>query len=152
MVKLNIIVDKLEGFIPQFEMSNTAISNTTVGWQIEHSLLVIDQITRALERSSPEAYRWKFNKSKFIVFLLGRIPRGKAKAPDRVIPSNDITIDSLTNHIAETRLSIQKLSQLPKDSFFTHPYFGDLRLEETKKLFLIHTRHHIKIIEDILKS
>jgi hypothetical protein len=40
MQKLRKQLDELESFIPQLEVRNDAISASTVGWQIEHDLLL----------------------------------------------------------------------------------------------------------------
>lgn len=149
MKKLNLLVDALEKSILDFKKINLKISNSTVGWQIEHSLLTINKITNALSKSNPDDYKWSFKLSRIIVFTLNKIPRGKAKAPEIVIPHDNITIESLTHHIAVTNSSIEILSKLSNDKFFTHPYFGDLKLKQAIKMLEIHTDHHLKIIREI---
>ena len=45
MSNLKRLIEQLEAKIPSFELSNERISAASVGWQIEHCLLVINKIT-----------------------------------------------------------------------------------------------------------
>lgn len=36
--------------------------------------------------------------------------------------------------------------------FFKHPYFGNLNVKDAIKMLKLHTRHHIDIINDIIKG
>ena len=40
---------------------NNRVSASSVGWHIEHSLLVIIEIIEALKQSDNTAYKWKFS-------------------------------------------------------------------------------------------
>lgn len=151
MLKLNILIDQLEVMIPLFEKSNAAISKSTVGWQIEHSLMTIIKITNALSKSNPSDYKWSFKLPRYLVFTLNKIPRGKAKAPEVVIPVGQLTQESISNHIIDARNSIQVIKSLANDKFFHHPFFGDLKLKQAIKMLEIHTNHHYEIIRDIVK-
>lgn len=55
------------------------------------------------------------------------------------------------NNITETRNNIKQLALLPSDKFIEHPVFGQLKLDETINFLDTHTKHHLKIIEDIIK-
>jgi hypothetical protein len=45
-----------------------------------------------------------------------------------------------------------KLETISKDRYFTHPFFGDLTLNQTINFLEIHTKHHLEIIEDIISN
>ena len=60
MQKLRKQLDELESYIPQLEARNDAISASTVGWQIEHDLLVISSVIEGVKRSDPAKYTWQF--------------------------------------------------------------------------------------------
>ena len=45
--------------------------------------------------------------------------------------------------------SLVDLETLNANSYFTHPYFGDLNLKKTIWFLNLHTNHHLKIIKDI---
>ena len=143
---------QLENHISNFEKTNPKVSNSTVGWQIDHCLLVINGIIGQIEISDPLKYQPKWTFPKFMVFTTGKIPRGKAKAPQIVVPNSAIDLHSLQEHINKSRNSIKELESLSNNHYFDHPYFGKLKKKETIRFLEIHTNHHLKIIEDIIKS
>jgi hypothetical protein len=130
---------------------NTAVSQANIGWHIAHCNLVMVSIINVLVSSNPEEFSTKFNWRKTLIFLTKKVPRGKAKAPDRVKPREILTKEMLINQIEEVKQKIKLLDGLHKNVFFTHPYFGNLNLKETKFFLDIHNNHHYKIIKDILK-
>jgi hypothetical protein len=145
------LLQQLENHIPNFEKTNPNVSNSTVGWQIDHCLLVINGIISQLEISDPTEFQSKFNFPKFMVFTMGKIPRGKARAPKTVNPTEKATVIELQTKIELAKNNILKLTSFSENLFFKHPFFGDLNKKQTEKFLTIHTKHHLKIIEDILK-
>jgi D-serine dehydratase len=151
MKNLDAILPELANYIAHLNKSNKAISEASVGWHIEHSLLVIKQITATVAQSEPKLYKSKFNLSRFIVFLTKIIPRGKAKAPKVVIPVDEITIETLQESLKNTYQAIAYLKDCQEKQYFMHPFFGQLNKKQTIQFLAIHTQHHLKIIRDILK-
>ena len=142
---------QLECHISNFEKTNPNISNSTVGWQIDHCLLVINGIIGQIEISDPSKFQPKWTFPKFMVFTTGKIPRGKAKAPKVVIPTQVATQEELIAKLTASKNNVLKLDSFSENQFFNHPFFKDLNVKQTKKFLTIHTKHHLKIIEDILK-
>jgi hypothetical protein len=93
----------------------------------------------------------RFNCFKLLIFILGKIPRGKAKAPQIVFPKTTIDQPSLQEHINKSRNSLKELESVSNNHYFEHPYLGKLKKKETLRFLEIHTNHHWKIIEDIIK-
>ena len=151
MKNIDAIMPELANYIADYNQSNKAISEASVGWHIEHSLLVIKQITATVAQSEPKLYKSKFNVKRFVVFLTKTIPRGKAKAPKVVIPSEEITVDLLQESLKNTYQAITYLKDCEANQYFMHPFFGQLNKKQTIKFLAIHTKHHLKIIRDILK-
>jgi hypothetical protein len=151
MKNIDAIMPELANHIVDHNQSNKAISEVSVGWHIEHSLLVMKQITATVAQSEPKLYKSKFNVKRFVVFLTKTIPRGKAKAPKVVIPSDNITADSLQESLKNTYQAIAYLKDCQENQYFMHPFFGQLNKKQTIKFLAIHTEHHLKIIRDILK-
>lgn len=151
MNSLNNLLLQLENHIPNFEKTNSKISNSTIGWQIDHCLLVINGVMSQIEISNPTEFQSKFNFNRFMVFTTGKIPRGKIRAPKVVTPFDVATAEELKSKIEIAKNNISKLNNLPKNSFFKHPFLSNLNLKQTEKFLAIHTKHHLKIIEDILK-
>ena len=145
------LLHQLENHISNFEKTNPNVSNSTVGWQIDHCLLVINGIIGQIEISDPLKFQPKWTFPKFMVFITGKIPRGKAKAPKVVIPTQVATQEKLIAKLAVAKNNVLKLDSFSENQFFNHPFFKDLNVKQTKKFLTIHTKHHLKIIEDILK-
>ncbi len=151
MLALRQLIAQLESKINDFETVNLTISKSTVGWQIDHSLRVINGVISMLKKSNPEDYKWKFNFPRTIIFFVNRIPRGKANAPKNVQSFDEILKQDLKNQIEISEILVLDLDKLHKKSNFKHPYFDILNLKQTIKFLNIHTYHHLKIINDILK-
>ena len=151
MQQLLDLVNQLALQIPNATKQQTSVSEGAVGWHIEHSLLVITQIIEGVKRSDASKYKWRFNFSRLIILGLNKIPRGKAKAPQSVVPNSDLSEEALLASIAKTKLALQELTNCEKNNYFIHPYFGQLNLPATIRFFEVHTYHHLKIIRDILK-
>ncbi len=149
MKNLPALLDQLAAAIPQLDTRKTAVSAVAVGWHIEHTLLTINRIAGALQASDPAQYRPAWSWLRLLVFGLGKFPRGRAQAPQAVLPG---TYDaaSLGAHVARTQATLALLPMLAADRYFSHPYFGDLQLQSTGRFLEIHTRHHLAIIRDIL--
>lgn len=152
MDKLLQLIQEMENKIPQSQVCNTTVSKASVGWHIEHSLLTIHAIIKALKNSNPNNYQKTFNLKRMLVYAFNKFPRGKAKAPDVVLPKNEITADIIKTHLEKIRAKINGLHDLNPNSFFAHHVFGQLNLKQTKKLFLIHTQHHLHIINDMIDA
>ena len=143
---------ELELNLEHFEQINTKISSKNVAWQIDHILRVIIETCKLLIKSDPTDYIWEFNKIKSAIFLTGIIPRGVAKAPKVVMTEGKVSLEDLKQQVEETKLQIEGLKNLPKKANFKHPYFGYLDLKESKKFLSIHSRHHLKIMKDIIEK
>jgi len=150
MQKLTNLVDELASYIPQLEARNENVSSSTVGWQIEHSLLVVSSVLEGLKRSNSAEFKSSFHPLKYLILWRGIIPRGKVKAPSRVSPDS-FTSETLQAHVALCREKIAKIDQLEAGQYFTHPMFGDLKVKEAIPFLAVHTEHHAKIIRDMLK-
>ena len=69
-----------------------------------------------------------------------------------MVPKNEITETQLLSNIELTRKLILELKSVSNDHYFEHPYLGKLKKKDTIRFLEIHTNHHLKIIDDILKS
>ena len=149
MNKLIAIVDQLRDYIPQYQLVDNTISEASIGWHIEHSCLVIIKITETVKGSDSTKYQHRFNFKKWYVFLTGKFPRGRAKAPASVLPVDNITQESLMDSIARAKNAVIELGDCTKNQYFLHPIFGNLNKTETIPFLAIHTKHHLRIIQDM---
>ncbi len=150
--KLIALLEKLCSHTAESEAFDAKISAASVGWHIDHSLLVINQIVNAVKQSDPSTYTYKFNGKRFLVFTLNKLPRGKAKAPKHVLPRNEFDLVATKEQMNRAIQHIKELDQLNADNYFQHPFFGPLNLKATRKMLVLHTQHHLKIIQDILSK
>ncbi|HLO72821.1 MAG TPA: DUF1569 domain-containing protein [Flavobacterium sp.] len=151
MKTLFSLISRLESKIIHYDATNLSISGESVGWHIEHSLKTIDQIIIATKKSNPGSYKWKFNFYRLLILdILNKIPRGKAKAPKIVRPEGTINPEVLQLSLQKVKKNLDVWNDLNKNNYFPHPYFGDLNKKPTEKFLVLHTNHHLKIIDDIL--
>jgi hypothetical protein len=152
MKSTNYLLNELATAIPDAAKINPSISASSVGWHIDHSLMVINQIIGAVQSSNPAEYKWSFNMKRLVVFTNGKIPRGKAKAPKSVIPESAFDENDIRLKMEKAFQKLDKLNALTPDHFFIHPFFGHLDVKATKKMLALHTAHHLAIIKDIIAS
>lgn len=143
------LLKEIENHIPLYKLENSFISNTNVGWQIEHILLTINQVLKNCEESIDSNYQPKFSIWKLIVFTTKKIPRGKVKAPKIVRPEL-FDKNSLEIHIKQTTENLKIINDLKKNQYFNHPIFGHINKIKMIKFLEIHSNHHLKIIREII--
>ncbi|WP_324069651.1 MAG: hypothetical protein RSE15_03765 [Flavobacterium sp.] len=152
MQELHKLLNQLESDISSFDKVNLAVSSGSVGWHIEHSLKTIDQIVTACKNSNPSNYQWRFNFNRFLILTIAKkIPRGKAKAPKIVRPEGEISSETLGLSLSKVKENLMDWKDLDKNTHFPHPFFGILNKKETANFLALHTKHHLMIIDDILK-
>ena len=152
IIVLENLLTKLEYFLPQIDKKNPQVSKSTVGWQLDHALKVFNAVSEWTENSNPKEYNYKFNKWRSILLPLGYIPRGKARAPKHVLPPEIIKTEDLKVQLQNARTHIEKLNALPEKAYFKHFVFGMLPKNQTLRFLHMHTNHHLKIVNDILKQ
>ena len=152
MQKLSAYIEALAEKVQHAEKINPAVSSSSVGWHVQHSLMVISGITNQLKKSDPLLYKYSFNKLRTLVFLMNKIPRGKGKSPSVVNPAEVLSALDLQGMVESSKIIVEELKIFPKHSHFNHPYFGMLHLNSSLKFLNIHTHHHLKIIKDIVQS
>ena len=149
---LNEQLLEMEEYFPFYSCTNRLVSKASVGWHLSHSFKVINQVSDTLRSSDPGKYKPEFCLSRSVVFLMGRFPRGKAKAPDSVIPEVEIALESLLFDLDKVKQNLTTFDSLEDNHYFRHPYFKQLNKVHSKRLIEVHTNHHLKIVRDILKS
>jgi len=144
-------LNQIEDFIPHREAINTHVSIVNVAWHLDHSLKVFNAVITNMQKSNPATYENNFSIIGRIIFALKYIPRGKAKAPKHVMPSETILIDDINAQLVESRLNITRIPNLDKNAYFKHPMFGNVNTSRVTRFLDAHTTHHLKIVKSILK-
>ncbi|WP_346883239.1 DUF1569 domain-containing protein [uncultured Algibacter sp.] len=149
---LNQLLSQIEKNIPNKTLKNNAVSKSDIGWQLDHSLKVINAVCANMIKTNPDNFIKDFNLLRSILFSLGYLPRGRAKAPKVVLPPDIILKDNLYTQINTAVAHLKQANELPEKSYFKHHVFGMLSKQQTLRFLEIHTKHHLKIIDDILKN
>lgn len=152
MKNLEELISELESAIPHYQLINSTISTGSVGWHVEHTLLTLNLIIKELNKSNPKGYKWSFDIRRSFVLAVGKIPRGRVKAPSIVEPTIAFNEGTLQQHIALSKQSLKTIALLSPNNYFTHPFLGNFNLKPSVRFLKIHTNHHLKIINDIIKN
>ena len=148
--KLHLAITALESHIKNHSVSNPKISKTDIAWHIDHSLKVVNNVSLALQSSDPKTYVNNFSLLGKLFFALGFFPRGKAKAPKHVRPPEVITKEDLVSQIELAKANVDTIASLEKNAYFKHPLFGNVNTPRIYRFLMIHTNHHVKIVNDIM--
>lgn len=152
--QLNIAkeLDLMEGYIAQRDVISPEVSAVDVAWHLDHSMKVVLKLYQALKYSDPAAHRSAFKPVRSLVFTTGRMPRGVGKAPKSVLPPENIVTEDIVRQLNEVRALLTKFPELDAKQHFEHPVFGVLKRKRAMRFLRIHTRHHLRIIEDIVRE
>lgn len=131
------------------------VSRWTVGLQVDHILKVL-QVTRQVIASERPALPRRINLSGRLALALRWFPRGVAKSPKVVQPAGLSRAELLALLASERagwrELLGQRALLARAEAIYPHPYFGGLTRTQAADFAAVHTRHHLKIVGDILRS
>jgi len=150
--KINSLIAIIENHIGNHTVYKPNISKATIGWHIDHSLKVINNVIIALQKSDPSTYEKNFSFLGKVFFKLGFFPRGKARAPKNVIPPEVILKEDLLLQLEQAKFNIKAISNLDKNAYFKHPLFGNVNTDKIHRFLALHTNHHLKIMNDIARK
>lgn len=150
--KINSVINTLESHIENHNLSKPKVSKSDIAWHIDHSLKVVNNVIIALQNSDPDTFKNNFSFLGKVFFTLGFFPRGKAKAPKHVKPTEIILKEDLYKQIQQAKTNIESINSLNKNAYFKHPLFGRVNKKRVPHFLILHTNHHLKIINDILKK
>lgn len=149
---LEKLLKNIESLLSEIDKKNLEVSKVSVGWHLEHCLLIINGSLKGLTMSNPGNYNPKFSIKKFIFLTFRQIPRGKINAPKQFVPLEIATKDTIKKLLILANERLKPVENLPSKSYITHPFLGDLDKKTTLNFLEIHTNHHLKIVNDILKT
>ena len=136
-----------------------AESGWSVQQHIEHLLLTDAAIAEGLENglASPEpAGKGGPTAVGHVILWTGRIPRGRAQAPDFVEPQG-VERELIVAGFVETRARLEalgaRLEELRRlDATIAHPILGEFTAARWLRFAHVHHQHHRRIIDDILDA
>ncbi|WP_055442748.1 DUF1569 domain-containing protein [Lacinutrix himadriensis] len=150
--KASLALNRLESHIENHSISNPKISKGDIAWHIDHSLKIINAVVISTQKSDPNTFKNNFSFLGKLFFTLGFFPRGKAKAPKYVTPPEVVLKEDLISQLQEAKTNINSIAALDKNAYFKHPLFGHVNKKRIYTFLVLHTTHHLKIMEDIMKK
>jgi hypothetical protein len=139
----------------------TDVSGWSVFEQVQHVLIAnkwaLSAVVAMLLGQGDYAESGRKNLLGTVLLALGWIPRGRAQAPATARPNPDVEIAELSSSLQKQRGYLERitdrrgeLASLKKR--FQHPVLGDFSAEDGIRFVRVHTRHHLTIVDDILKA
>ena len=139
---------------------SAAVSNWSVAEQVDHMLRSVARMLAAADtirvgydaRIKPDG---KASVPGRLLLRAGAIPRGRADAPEEVLPAETPTLEDCRARYERT---LEQLAALTPhlDAIRTwrgtipHPLLGDFRAQDWLRFARMHTEHHLAIVDDIL--
>ena len=133
-------------------LRDPAVSEWSIGMHVHHCCLAMVRICQSLVVSTPPPPRSRFSFRTTLVFSSGRIPRGRGRSPDAVLPRQDISPAELLTLLDEAERILTEARDLDPKTWFRHFAFGVLDRNKTLRFIRIHNRHHLRIISDIVSN
>lgn len=155
MQKLLDEIDRLAQSDPsQFSLQRASVSKWTVAEQLDHAVRVLSSILARVHEPS-ETIPQRLNWIGRLVLLAGYIPRGRGRSPKSMLPM-PCSQEQLRQSVSETRALLERVvsgqASESSDRIVRHPLFGGLTAKEAFAFAIIHTRHHLAIVRDILAA
>ncbi len=145
-------MDDLRSFVSQAEVTAPEVSKWSAGMHVQHCCLAMIGVCQSLVASEPPPPPSRFSAVTWAIFLTGRIPRGRGKSPEQVIPEAGLPAGELEGLLQESERLLDEARQVSADHWFRHFAFGVLDRDRTLKFLGIHNRHHARIVRDILRA
>ena len=138
----------------ELQTVNEQVSLWSTAQQLDHILKVaISILERILLR--PEPLPGGINLTGRLALFAGRIPRGRGKSPER-LRGVQVSSEELATPLAKLAELVDSVDReytfRPRAAILKHPFFGTLTDEQSLQFAVLHTRHHLKIIHDILRD
>jgi hypothetical protein len=145
-------LEQLRAAVAQAGARAATVSAWSVGMHVHHCCRATLGICKALAKSTPPSPRARFSPRVALMFLFGRIPRGRAEAPESARPADDVTPDELRALLDQAGEGIAAARALDPGAWFEHFALGVLARDRALRFVEIHHRHHLRIVAEILAA
>lgn len=129
---------------------NETISLVNVGWHLYHTLKVIVLVNEKIRESKAKNYQKSFVMARWFCFTFNFIPRGKGKAPQAVKPPETFVDKDILTLQIKAENYLDDWESIQNKQYIKHPVFGKLDRSQTIQFLSLHTRHHQKIINQLI--
>ena len=138
----------------QFALRREVVSNWSVAEQLDHAVRICASILGRIHEPG-ETVPQKLNLVGRVILLVGWIPRGKGKSPKAFLPV-PCSREEMRKSVSDARTLLDGLlagrASESNDRIVPHPIFGGLTAREAFGFAITHTRHHMKIVREILAA
>ena len=140
---------------PEHELfaSREAISKWSAAQHLDHSLKVCSAVLGSILEPSGSLPRG-INFLGRLVLSLGWFPRGRGESPQS-LRGTSATPQEIEASVGDIRRFLEMVDEhrveAAKDPIVRHPYFGGLTASQALRFLVIHNRHHLRIINEVMK-
>ncbi len=133
------------------------VSGWSVAQQLEHLATVDRSVLQGIEKIDRGEIAERGGAGTLVgrvILLLGWIPRGKGKAPEKSMPAG-LGGEELVAALETAKERFEKLDLARLETSagtFPHPVFGHLTAGQWLRFVAVHHRHHGRIIDDIRQA
>ena len=157
LTRLTAQLDELRRLVsmPDGDLSACAqCSAWTPAEHLDHTLKVTKSIVRRLlDLEAPSS--GGITPAGRLILLLGRIPRGRGKSPER-LRGTKVSQAQLLESLQALEADVQRLGDAhlakKRGAVVPHPRFGGLTPAQAIRFAVVHNRHHVLIIRDVLRQ
>ncbi len=141
------VVPKVSAWTPAEQIAHVSKANR---WVLSSLVAILTRGKEFAESGKPTAT------GRFVLGT-GFIPRGIGRAPSAALPDTPVNIDRLRDTI-ETQvrhldtIDAERHQVARSRQQFRHPVFGFLTPRQWIRFVHVHTKHHMKIVRDILSE
>lgn len=140
---------------PKLAKRNERVSGWSPAEHLDHMAKVSLWALRSMAKPAKQPAPKGISLAGRLVLFLGWLPRGIGKAPAGVTgqPASVAEIEAALTNL-ESTLDALPLDALraSREAVVPHPRFGALTPPQALRLVVVHTNHHLRIIDDILRS
>ncbi len=112
---MNSGLEELRRFVPDAATVVPDVSKWSVGMHIQHCGLAMSVVCPSLVAAQAPAPRSRFNPVRSVIFLTGRIPRGRGKSPAQAVPTEGVQVGELEHLLDECEVWLEKVRAVPAD-------------------------------------
>jgi hypothetical protein len=152
MISLEQGIQDLRRAVPDAARRAAPVSAWSVGMHVHHCCLAMTAIGRALIASTPPPPPSRASLLARVIFATGRIPRGRGRAPEAVVPEQDAPPPTLAALLDESERVLAEAGSVDPAAWFKHFVFGPLDRDKTIRFIRMHNHHHLRIIADIRRG
>jgi hypothetical protein len=145
-------LDSLRSHVDDAPVRALNVSGWSVGQHLHHCGLAMVGICEELAASTPPMPCVPFSVPRLMVLGTGRIPRGRAKAPESVLPEAEPGVAMVREILDRSQHGLDNAAGLADTAWFNHPFLGPMSRRTTLRFIAIHNRHHLRLIQSIIKA